>query len=458
MHRCLSPTLSVLTVLLVGVSFAAGADEALSVEQRLQALDQEVKQLKEAAARNALATGATASAASLDAPAKLTASAKEGFSLSSADGAYRLRLGGFAQIDGRYFLADEELPFTNTFTLAKVRPIIEGTLAKYFDYRLMFDLVSTPTLVDAYLTANIDPAFKLTAGRFKVPFGLEMLQSDTNTAFITRGLPTALSPTRDAGFQVSGDVLGGTLSYAVGVFNGPVDGGSKDPDTNDDKDGIGRLWATPFKNSGQLAVQGLSLGIAASFGHEKGAATAATSNVPTYKTAGNNTFFTYDATAFAKGDRTRFSPQLYWPIASFDVMAEYVVTTQRVQEAAAAADITNSSWQVVAGYVITGEKATMKGISPANPFGTEGWGALQFVARVGMIEIDDAAYDNGFASRLTSASTVTNIGVGVNWFLNRNVKLQLNYDHSTFDDGATAALGGDREDEQVIQSRVQFVF
>ena len=456
MRHCHSPTLSALAAIVVGISMMPGADEAPSVEQRLQTLDQEVKQLKEAAAKQAAGGANATSAPTGDAP-RLTASAKEGFSLVSADGAYRLRLGGFAQIDGKYFLNDDNLPFNNTFTLSKVRPIIEGTLAKYFDYRLMFDLAATPALVDAYLTANVDPAFKITAGRFKVPFGLEMLQSDTNTAFVTRGLPTYLSPTRDAGFQISGDVLEGTLNYAFGVFNGPVDGGNKDPDTNDDKDSMARLWATPFKNTSVDVLKTLSLGIAASYGYEKGTAGAATNNLPTYKTPGANTFFTYGAATFAKGDRTRYSPQLYWPIQSFDVLAEYVATTQRVQ-AVTAANITNSAWQIEAGYILTGENATMKGVVPGKDFGPGGWGAFQVVARVGAINIDDAVYSNGFATRATQASSATDIGVGVNWFLNRNVKLQLNYDHTTFKDGATPALGDDRESEEVIQTRVQFVF
>jgi len=456
MHRYLTPTLSTFAACMVSIALLPGADEGWNIEQRLQALAQEVKLLNEAAGKNTAASGASSASAG-DAP-RLTANAKDGFWLVSADGAYRLRLGGYAQFDGKYFLKDDVLPFSNTFTLSKVRPIIEGTLAKYFDFRIMFELTATPALVDAYLTANIDPAFKITAGRFKVPFGLEMLQGDTNTAFVARGLPSGLSPTRDAGFQVSGDVLNGALNYAVGIFNGAVDGGNKDTDTNDDKDGIARVWATPFKDSGIDGLNTLNLGFAASHGYEKGTGAVATNNLPTYKTPGNNTFFTYDATAFAKGDRTRYSPQLYWPIASFDVMAEYIITTQRIQEAAVSEDVSNRAWQIEAGYILTGEKATMKGVVPTNNMGPGGWGALQVVARVGAITIDNAVYDNGFAARTAQASSATAFGVGVNWFLNRNVKLQLNYDHTTFKDGATAALGNDRESEKVIQTRVQFAF
>ena len=107
MRRFHSPTLSVIAAFAVGTTMLHGADEAPSIEQRLQALDQEVKILKRKAELTAEETTAKAATAK-DAP-KFTANPKDGFSLSSADGAYKLRIGGFAQIEGRYFLDDAKL-------------------------------------------------------------------------------------------------------------------------------------------------------------------------------------------------------------------------------------------------------------------------------------------------------------------------------------------------------------
>jgi phosphate-selective porin OprO and OprP len=45
--------------------------------------------------------------------------------------------------------------------------------------------------------------------------------------------------------------------------------------------------------------------------------------------------------------------------------------------------------------------------------------------------------------------------VGVNWYLNRDVKLMLDYDQTRFHDGAP---GGDRPTEHAIMTRVQLVF
>ena len=74
--------------------------------------------------------------------------------------------------------------------------------------------------------AAITPALNVRVGRFREPVGLEQLQSDAVAFFNERSLVSQLLPGRDLGIQVWGDVLGGRLSYAVGVFNGIADGAS----------------------------------------------------------------------------------------------------------------------------------------------------------------------------------------------------------------------------------------
>lgn len=467
MRRFHSPTLATIAALTVGISFLSAADEAPTIEQRLQALDQEVKILKRKAeieAENAAAKAVTAK----DAP-KFTANAKDGFSLSSADGAYRLRIGGSAQIEGVFYLNDEDVPQTNTFFVRRVRPSFEGTVAKHFDYQLVLDFspaspsAAVNTVLDANVTANIDPSFKLKVGRFKVPFGLEFLQSDPVTSFIERGLPSQLVPQRDTGIQAGGELLSGVLNYQVGIFNGANDRADNNADAapDDDKEAAARLYAAPFKNTDLGILQGLNLGIAATYGHVQGTAAG---GKPTYQSPGANQFFAYLPTAFLDGERIRYSPQLYYSFGPLDVLAEYVSSSAEVRLAAAGTrrEITNTAWQVESGFVLTGEDATFRGVSPAGGgIGAAGWGALQLVARVAQLEVDDSVFDDGpaFAARNASASSAFNVGVGLNWYLNRNLKVALNYDHTTFEDGAGApGAAVDKEDEDVIRSRLQLVF
>jgi phosphate-selective porin OprO and OprP len=466
MRRFHSPTLSLIAAFVAGVSFAHAADEAPTVEQRLQALDQEIKILKRKAEIEAENAAAAKAAAAKDA-VKVTANAKDGFSLSSADGSHKIKFGGSAQIESRWYLEDEEVPNTNTFFVRRVRPYLQGTVAKYFDYQLVLDFAGggNGTVLDAFVTANVLPEFKIQAGRFKTPLGLEYLQSDPVTAFIERGFPAQLAPGRDAGVQVLGDVLGGTLSYQLGIFNGPTDRADRDTDTagDDDKEAIGRLYGAPFKNTDLEFLQGLNIGIGASYGRTVGP----NASLPTYLSPGGTQFFGYTlAGTVADGQRVRYSPQLYYAHGPLDVLAEYISSSQHVQTAAVGSnrEVTNTAWQIEAGYVLTGENASFRGVSPAGGgVGTAGWGAFQLVFRVSELSVDEEIFQAApvaFASRATSAESAFNLGFGVNWWLNRNLRFAVNYDHTTFEagGGGTNANPEDKEDEQVIRTRLQLVF
>jgi phosphate-selective porin OprO/OprP len=141
---------------------------------------------------------------------------REGFSLKSADGSYQLRIRGYLQGDGRFFADDQERANTDSFLLRRVRPILEGTVAKHFDFRIMTDFGGgTATVQDAYIDARFWPEAKLRVGKYKPPVGLERLQSGSELLFVERGLPTNLVPNRDVGAQIHGDLFEGAFRYAL---------------------------------------------------------------------------------------------------------------------------------------------------------------------------------------------------------------------------------------------------
>jgi phosphate-selective porin OprO and OprP len=83
-------------------------------------------------------------------------------------------------------------------------------------------------------------------------------------------------------------------------------------------------------------------------------------------------------------------------------------------------------------------------------------GAWEIKARVGGLGVDSDVFRDKFASASTSARTATEFGGGLNWYLNSNVKLQLEYLRTFFDQGA--AHGKDRKDEGAFLSQLQLVF
>ena len=398
-----------------------------------------------------------------------------GFSFESADEANVIRFRGNLAVDGRWFMDRGTPESADTFLFRKVRPYIEGTIDNDYDFRFMPDFAGGKTIiVDAFVTARILPWLAVQAGKFKGPVGLERLQPDQYNSFMELGLPSDLVPNRDLGVELGGDILGGTFGYSIGEFDGVTDGNSTDANTNPDadnndgkKDTEGRLFTQPFVNSGIPALKGLGFGIAGT--HVQAVGSATNTLLASYKTTGQNTFFTYrtgTTGTYANGTRDRWTPQAYYYVGSFGALAEYVESQQEVSRQLSttirrSGRVDNSAYQLQLGYFLTGEKATFNSITPLSTFhiGSGGWGAWQVVARYSELKIDSAAFAGGaesFADPTASPRNARATGVGINWWLNANVKWVLDYEVTQFEGGA--ANNGNRADERALTTRFALTF
>lgn len=424
------------------------------LEQRLLVLERKLEIQNEEAATKAK-----------DAPV-VTASEK-GFSLKNAKGDYEIKFTGLAQIDGRYFIGDDSA-FRDGFQARRLRPTIQGNLGKLVSFRFTpefagsgFGDASGNSIVDAYFDLKFSPAASLRIGKQKGPIGLERLQSGGSIELIERGFPTELVPNRDLGVALFGELAQGTVSYTLGVFNGTADG--RDVAAADDglKEYEGRLFVEPFKNDYGF-FKGLGFGIAGSTGVKDG---TGANLLPRYRTPGQNVFFNYGETAgatgyFATGSHNRYAPQAYFYRNSFGLLAEYVSSEQTIARTNGGAEqsLSNTAYSVTASYVLTGEDASFKGVKPSQPYaiGGDGFGAVELVARVGNLSIDDDAFVGTAATRLAnpdvSAKKADSYGVGVNWYLTQNAKLTADYNETRFEGGAAA--GADRNTEKALFTRL----
>ena len=381
----------------------------------------------------------------------------KGASLKSANGDYEIKLRGLVQGDARFYLDGVPAGTNDTFLLRTARPTLEGSLGKLVAFRLTPEFAGdSASIVDAYVDLRFNPAYTLRVGKFTSPVGLERLQSSAALSEIERALPSELAPNRDIGVQLQGEFANSEVSYAIGVFNGAVDGRDA-ATTNPDNDFeyAGRLFFEPFKNDAN-ALSGLGFGIGGSIGDKHG---SGNNFLPRYRTPGQLQFFGYLTTVLADGQQTRFSPEGYYYRGGFGLLAEYIVSKQAVRVGAVREDISNKAWQTTASYVLTGEDTGYRGVlKPSRPFApgkNGGWGAFELVGRYSVLEVDEAAFPL-FANPSTSANQANSWTLGVNWYLNSNLKLVVNYLHTSFEGGAAA--GADRESEKALFSRLQVAF
>jgi len=447
------------------ISYAADSKELEDLRAQVEELKQAVKVLDR---KGELAEEA---AATKKKETPVLKAGSDGFGFKSADGKNEIKLRGLAHFDYKSYNNDSGNFTTSNdgFNFRRIRPTISGTVNGIYDFQITPEFgesktsnsTSTSGIVDAYVNAKFQPWFQVRAGKFKPFVGLERLQSGADIKFLERSyVSNNFAPNRDLGLAIHGDLFDNRLNYAVGIHNGVVDGGDNTTsiDTNGSKDFAFRVFATPFKNDIGI-LNGLGFGIAATRSNFGGAL------LPSYKTPGQSTFYSYKSGTVADGARTRFVPQAYYYAGPLGVIAEYATVNQNIKNSGNKLEVDNSAWQIATSYLLTGEDASFKGVKPKNDFNLDGagWGSWELVARYERADIDNDLWSNstfttqnsGAAASIKSASSWA---AGVNWYLNQNVKIALNYEQTSFKGGDVTNYLLDHPDEQILSSRLQLSY
>lgn len=413
--------------------------------------------------------------------------------------AYKFRLGTLLQPQGRFFV--ETPDDTSTFLMRRARLIAEGTVARSFDFNFQIDLLSsalwatntapvnTVAVQDAWVNAKAGEWLQLRIGKMKSPIGIERWQSANSRWFTDLITTTYLAPNRSIGAMLHGTVYGGVAQYWASLVNGEPDGGSSDFSTGgqNTKEFQARLALTPFARTEWEPVKDLTFGAGITYAPQL-------NGLGRYGTANQQQFFTYNtgtvnATQDNPGQQVRFVPNLTYFWGPFGMYAEAAwstvgvtgATTEKVSKSTSVKDkngktvgtfsttstvtnvqsvtenFTNFAWQIAASYILTGEKNSFKLIKPKRPFqpSNGGWGALQIAARAGQLSLDDGIFPL-YANQDIWSRQSTTFGASLNWILNENVKLTLQYDYTSFLGGAPE--GTDAPDNNAITTQVQLSF
>jgi phosphate-selective porin OprO/OprP len=468
----------------------AGADER---DDRVRELEKRVEQLEKLLQKQeakptapgetptpSVAAGSKRSGESLSGSSALSVGAS-GFAMRSADTNFVLRLRGLLQADSRWFFDDGGVGDNDGFYLRRARPYFEGTVYRDFDFLFTPDFGGSSVAIrDAWLNYRYNQPLQLRVGRMKSPGGLERWQSVGASAFVERTLVSDFWPVRDQGLLLHGELWpgdeaatkslawNGLANYAVGVFNGVGDARSAGSlDVDDEKSLAARLFFHPFLRTESEPLRGFGLGVSVTYGNVEGA-----NSLPDnrgYLSEGQQTIFTYrngvgttpaTANVIADGTQWRLGPQAYWYWNRFGLLGEYGISSQELQRQDGATTFTRAehhAWSVTATWSLTGEGASYRALAPEKNFDPRagGWGAWQLVARCSQLDIDDDVFPT-FADPAVSATRADAWGVGLNWYLNRNVRAYFDFNHTNFKGGASGRVTA--QDENVFLTRIQLAF
>ena len=365
-----------------------------------------------------------------------------------------LKPGGYLHVDGRRFV--ENNTGAHDVTIRRLRFKLDGSATKLLGFRTLIDFAGSKVQVlDAWTELRFAPELQIRAGKDKGQFGLERLQSATALTFVERAYPTQLAPNRDIGAWVRGDVKKGLVHYALGVVGGAANNAILEAETDDVLEYNAHVLVSPFKSRPELGD--LAIGGATTFGRNKG--TTASTGLTALKTPGQLNFFQYatgmtlDATARTDGYRTRWTAHGYYYGGPVGVLAEYVLDREPVHYGAEKQALGHHAWQIAASVAVTGDAPSFKGLKPKSSFDPDKgtWGAVEIAARYSELRIDEDTFDLNMASTNNSAQRARSFTGGLNWYLNDIVKLQTNYELTTFKGGA---MGDNRATEHLITTRL----
>jgi phosphate-selective porin OprO/OprP len=397
---------------------------------------------------------------------------KDGFFLQSKEKDFVLRITGQIQADYRAFVEQADGVDVDSFFLRRARLGIEANMYQYYEFRFLPDYGQGKAVIqDAYMNVHYWDEFQFEVGKFKQPVSYEQLIQDRFVPTMERSLIDQLVPQRDEGVMVHGQKLfGNRLDYAIAVSNGEING---DFDTNEHKDVNARVAVRPWHDEEDCdwpLLQWLQFGVSGGFGVEQ---EPIAPNI--LRTPATVPWFQFNSTVQAAGVRSRLTPEVSYFFHSLGMAAQYYHEEQEVRPGISKAqfprleEVRYDGFYYLFTYLLTGEERTTysEAVTPLRPFNPScpfhSPGAWELVARVSRLDLNDGVFTPGPAQlanpRLFSRGA-TEMTLGYNWYLNKWVRMQFNWEHAWFDD--PVQLGSSPRnltiDSDTLMTRFQIIF
>jgi phosphate-selective porin OprO/OprP len=393
-----------------------------------------------------------------------------GFYVQSPDQRFVFRITGQIQADYKSFIDDHDTTDIDTFLIRRARLGLEAVLYDYYEFRLLPDFGQGKLILqDAYGNIHYWDAFQVQAGKFKQPFSYEQLIQDRYVPTLERSLIDQLVPARDEGVMVHGQHLfGGFFDYAMAISNGEING---DQDQNNNKDFNARVEVRPFASTADaFFLHYFELGMSGGFGSQNQPVQPSTLTTPL-----GVKWFTFNPTVQAYGERTRWSPEatyFYGPVGfawQYFHMDQEMIASPTGPAYRRRVPVTASGYYILATCLLTGEKRSgySEAIDPVRPFDLRhpiaNPGAIEVVERVSLLHLGGDVFDKGvaqLANPANSAGEAIESTFGFNWYLNRQVRVQFNWEHAEFDRGVLLGPppNGKLGHQDTLATRFQFIF
>ena len=367
-----------------------------------------------------------------------------------------LRVGKWFRIDPRAKIQVDLRDFSpnlptkeGKFDLNRARFGVEGEVFTQFEYQAEYEfretfggLKSKHPLRDAYVNFKHFDNAQVQVGKFKVPFSVDELTGDANLDFVNRSLlADDLAPARDVGVVVHGQFFQRGLGYEAGGFRTDGENSESSVDTRGGRTYAARVTGMPLR---LLSLPGdwdeVVVGVAA----VESKVTEGLSSLRG-RTISGDAYFSH---VYVQGRRLRIGTEASWRPGPFSIQSEYVRVSEAREGQSVRADnlpakISNG-WYITGTWAVTGESKE-NGIEPRRPFLTKGIGGVELAARYEEIRFGSDGTGEQFSS-VRAPNLLVNSDhawtLGVNWYLNKFARIQINGIQETIGDAERSPIAG----------------
>jgi len=361
-------------------------------------------------------------------PKDFNASWDNGLKLSTADKNFETKIGTTIMADFAGMSEDSEVKerlgkLSSNAEFRRLRAYTSGTVFKDYVYKLQVDFAGGEVgLRDAYAgIKNVPVLGLLRVGQFTAPFSLEDMTSSNYVTFMERSLPYALSIHRQTGAGFNSTFFDDRMTASASLFFNSDDN-SAIPISNA-LNTAARVTGLVWRGD-KADEKFLHLGAAYAFRNPSDKENFSYSSRPEIHLAPNFV----DTGDFAGKYTNLLGLETALVYGPFSLQGEFI---QSFVNLAGTDDIGYfKGLYAYASYFLTGEHraydkkfGVFARTSPINNFSLKNktWGAWEVAARYSYLD---------FCTQDISGGALSDMTVGVNWYLNSGMRVMLNYVHA----------------------------
>lgn len=371
---------------------------------------------------------------------------KKGLRFASADDAFKLKIGGRFHLQTGYHVGAEGLDHTDGTEVRRARIHMKGVLWNDWKYVSEFDFADNEvTIKDLSVSYRGLEHLQITLGHQKQNMSMELQESSNDIMFIERSAVNSLTEktfNRALGLHLKS--AGKDWSVQLGVYGDSTD---KNKNPGDEGWGIsGRGTYTPINTKSHVLHLGAAVGYRGMVDGEVKLG---------YETTHMSNLYLTKATPENVHSNTMGIAELAYMYGPFSVQSEYAHMWLARNDGQSGLNF--DAWYVQAAWTLTGESRSYKGsdgefkrLKPSQEFGFgegSGWGAVELAVRVDGSDLESGDIKGGSEEAIT---------VGVNWYLNQNIRLMGDYRNAF--NVSNSPEGDNVDNVHAFTGRIQLTF